>query len=42
LFPAALFADALPFMLWAVIAHRWLRDWFARMVGPAARTDSEV
>jgi hypothetical protein len=41
LFPAALFADALPFMLWAVIAHRWLRDWFARMVGPAARTESE-
>ncbi len=41
LFPAALFADSLPFMLWAVIAHRWLRDRLARLIGPAARTDSE-
>jgi hypothetical protein len=39
LFPAALFADSLPFMLWAVIANRWLRDWFARIVGPAPPAD---
>jgi hypothetical protein len=36
LFPAALFADSLPFMLWAVIAHRWLRDWFAKLITPPA------
>lgn len=41
LFPAALFADSLPFMLWAAIAHQQLRGWFARVVGPAARADSE-
>ena len=40
LFPAALFADSLPFMLWAVIAHRWLRDRLARLIAPTARTDS--
>ena len=39
LFPAALFADSLPFMLWAVIAHRWLRERLARLIGPAARGD---
>jgi hypothetical protein len=32
LFPAALFADSLPFMLWAVIAHRFLRDLLARVL----------
>jgi len=40
LFPAALFADSLPFMLWAAIAQQQLRGWFARVVGPAARSDS--
>ena len=37
LFPAALFADGLPFMLWAVIAHRFLSGLFARALGPRAR-----
>ena len=36
LFPAALFADSLPFMLWAVIAQQWLRERFARWLGPTA------
>jgi len=40
LFPAALFADSLPFMLWAVIAHRWLRDRLARVIAPATRPDA--
>ena len=40
MFPAALFADSLPFMLWAVIAHRWLRDCLARIIRPASRADS--
>jgi hypothetical protein len=40
LFPAALFADSLPFMLWAVIAHRWLRDRLARLIGPTAKSDA--
>jgi len=33
-FPAALFADGLPFMLWAVIAHRYLSGVLARVMGP--------
>jgi hypothetical protein len=40
LFPAALFADSLPFMLWAAIAQHRLREWLARLVGPSARTGS--
>ena len=41
LFPAALFADSLPFMLWAVIAHRWLRDWLSRWVAPPAQNGGQ-
>jgi len=37
MFPAALFADSLPFMLWAVIAHRFLSGLLARALGPRAR-----
>jgi hypothetical protein len=40
LFPAALFADSLPFMLWAVIAQRTLRDLFARVLASGARKDA--
>jgi hypothetical protein len=40
LFPAAIFADSLPFILWALIAHRWLRDRLARVTGRPARADS--
>ena len=40
LFPAALFADSLPFMLWAAIAHQQLRGLLARVIGPAAHGDS--
>lgn len=40
LFPAALFADSLPFMLWAAIAHQQLRGLLARVIGPAAREDA--
>lgn len=40
LFPAALFVDALPFMIWAVVAHRYLSGLFARVMGPRARGDS--
>ena len=32
-FPAAMFADAFPFILWAVIAHRVLRDVLGRALG---------
>jgi hypothetical protein len=40
LFPAALLADGLPFMLWAAIAQQRLREWLARLVGPSARAGS--
>ena len=40
LFPAALFADGLPFMLWAVIAHRYLSGVLARVMGPRADGDA--
>ena len=33
LFPAALFADGLPFMIWAVVAHRFLAGLLARVMG---------
>ncbi len=36
LFPAVLFADGLPFMLWAVIAHRYLSGLLARVLAPRA------
>jgi hypothetical protein len=39
LFPAALFVDALPFMIWGVVAHRYLSGLFARVMGPRARGD---
>jgi hypothetical protein len=39
LIPAALFADSLPFMLWAAIAQDRLREWLARLVRPSARRD---
>ena len=32
--PAALFVDALPFMIWAVVAHRYLSGLFTRVLGP--------
>ena len=37
LFPAVLFADSLPFMLWAVIAHRFLSGLLAHALAPRAR-----
>ena len=40
MFPAALFADGLPFMIWAVVAHRYLAGLFARVIGPRARGDA--
>ncbi|HEY8156978.1 MAG TPA: hypothetical protein VII72_22825 [Myxococcota bacterium] len=40
MFPAALFADSLPFMLWAAIAQDRLREWLVRLVGPRTRPDS--
>jgi hypothetical protein len=40
LFPAALFVDALPFMIWAVVAHRYLSGVFTRVLGPRARGDA--
>jgi hypothetical protein len=40
LFPAALFADSLPFMLWAVIAHRFLSGLLSRVLAPAPRGDA--
>ena len=42
LFPAALFADSLPFMLWAAIAQQRIREWLGRLVGPSARRDSSA
>jgi hypothetical protein len=39
MFPAALFADSLPFMLWAAIAQDRLREWLARLVRPSARRE---
>jgi len=41
LFPAAIFADSLPFILWALIAHRWLRDRLARVAARPARAGPE-
>lgn len=41
LFPAALFADGLPFMLWALIAHRVLRDLLTRVLAPRERGGAE-
>lgn len=37
--PAALLADALPFILWAVVAQRVLRDAFARALRSGAATE---
>jgi hypothetical protein len=36
MFPAAMFADSLPFMIWAVVAHRFLSGLFVRALGPRA------
>lgn len=36
LFPAAMFVDALPFMIWGVVAHRYLSGLFARVLAPRA------
>jgi hypothetical protein len=37
LLPAALFVDALPFMIWGVVAHRYWSGLFTRVLGPSAR-----
>jgi hypothetical protein len=42
LFPAALFVDSLPFMLWAVIAHRCLRELLGRWLPPASGRDAST
>ena len=38
-FPAAMFADAFPFILWAIIANRVLRDVLGRAVGQGQAAD---
>ena len=39
-FPAAMFTDALPFLLWAIIAKDFVRETFARAFSPrASRND---
>jgi len=40
LFPAALFADGLPFMIWAVVAHRFLGGLLSRVMGPRPGGDA--